>query len=104
VNLTRLDPSAMRRKLQLRLIASSGTRFVTYHGVGSERYPIGGATAREGKWDAMMDLSPTIEDCRFFYPFTTTLIEIRLNREPYPMTGYNDVTWFLPRQRGGTPP
>jgi len=31
---------------------------------------------------------------KFFYPFTTTLIELRLNREPLPLTGKNEVAWF----------
>ena len=31
---------------------------------------------------------------KFFYPFTTTLIELKLNREPLPLTGKNEVCWF----------
>jgi hypothetical protein len=30
----------------------------------------------------------------FFYPFTTTLIELKLNREPLPLTDKNEVCWF----------
>ena len=30
----------------------------------------------------------------FFFPYTTTLVEIRMNREPMPLTGINKVLWF----------
>jgi hypothetical protein len=29
-------------------------------------------------------------------PYTTTLVELRLNREPMPPEGVNRVFWFLP--------
>lgn len=38
---------------------------------------------------------PTGEAVRFFYPYTTTLIELWLNREPLPPTGENRVLRFL---------
>jgi hypothetical protein len=31
---------------------------------------------------------------KFFYPYTTTLVELRLNREPLPLAGRNEVCWF----------
>ena len=85
------------------MIASSGSRFVSYHGVGSEK--MAGGPARDGKWDAMLDLRPVIGDqkLRFFFPYTTTLVELRLNREPMPLTGFNDVLWFEPRQSNPGP-
>jgi len=48
------------------------------------------------KWDATLDLSSLADDTgiKFFYPFTTTLIELKLNREPLPLTGKNEVCWF----------
>jgi hypothetical protein len=41
---------------------------------------------REAKWDATLNISSLADDTgiKFFYPFTTTLIELRLNREPLP--------------------
>jgi hypothetical protein len=33
-------------------------------------------------------------DFTFFYPFTTTLVELRLNREPLPPEKANKVCWF----------
>jgi hypothetical protein len=50
-----------------------------------------------GKWDARFDLPATVDNVAFFYPFTTTLIEIRINREPLPLVWVNAVLWFLPK-------
>ena len=86
VNLSRLDPAA-RQTLSLRLTAISGTELVGYHGRGSETFTPEGTEAREtGKWDARIELTPFLRDTevRFFFPYTTTLVEIRLNREPMP--------------------
>jgi hypothetical protein len=43
-----------------------------------------------------LDISPLLKSKKFslFYPFTTTLIELMLNREPLPLDGRNDVFWF----------
>jgi len=81
------------KSLWMRVIASSGSQLVGYHGFGSEK---SGRRATDGKWDAELDLSNLVDDAgiQFFYPFTTTLIEVRLNREPLPMTGKNEVAWF----------
>jgi hypothetical protein len=97
VNLGRL-PEGKRRTLQLRVIASSGTDLVGYHGVGSEKFPVGDAPPdRNGKWDACLSFSNVIGDeaVKFFYPFTTTLLELRLNREPLPLSGANRIAGFL---------
>jgi pimeloyl-ACP methyl ester carboxylesterase len=97
VNLSKL-PDARRRTLQLRLIASSGSGLVGYHGVGSEKLPLGAANPDDqGKWDACLNFASVIGDeaVKFFYPFTTTLIELRLNREPLPLSGTNRIAEFL---------
>jgi pimeloyl-ACP methyl ester carboxylesterase len=97
VNLSRL-PEGRRRTLQIRVIASSGTDMVGYHGVGSEKFPVGDAPPdRNGKWDACLSFSNVIGDeaVKFFYPFTTTLLELRLNREPLPLSGANRIAGFL---------
>ena len=51
----------------------------------------------DGKWDARVAITPMLRDTevKFFYPLTTTLIELRLNREPMPLAGRNTVFWFL---------
>ena len=87
-----------RKGLQLRVIASSGSRMIGYHGVGSEKLRVWeGPVQDEGKWDACLDIGATIgrDGVRFFYPFTTTLLEIRLDREPLPLSGPNGIARFL---------
>ena len=82
--------------LWIRVIASSGSQLVGYQGFGSEKATETPAVQGEGKWDATLDLSSLADDTgiKFFYPFTTTLIELKLNREPLPLTGKNEVCWF----------
>jgi len=82
--------------LWVRVIASSGSQLIGYLGFGSEKSTDAPALAREAKWDGTLDISslPTDTGIKFFYPFTTTLIELRLNREPLPLTGKNEVAWF----------
>lgn len=82
------------KSLRARLIASSGSELVGYHGIGSEKKPLEPA-GRESKWDAELDLSALLKnETSFFYPFTTTLVELRLNREPLPLSGRNEICWF----------
>jgi hypothetical protein len=96
VNLTRLKRARLPN-LWLRVIASSGSTLVGYHGFGSEK-SLEFADRRDSgaKWDGELDLSDLVGnvEVKFFYPFTTTLVEIRLNREPLPLTGKNEVAWF----------
>jgi hypothetical protein len=43
----------------------------------------------------VIEFEPALLDgTSFFTPFTTTLVEIRMNREPMPLTGRNRVLWF----------
>lgn len=81
--------------LWIRIIASSGSQLVGYYGIGSGKAE-DGTPVREAKWDGTLDISSLSDDTgiKFFYPFTTTLIELRLNREPLPLTGKNEVCWF----------
>ena len=85
VNLSKIGVEKLEN-LWLRVMASSGSQIVGYQGFGTD----------DGKWDAELDISSLIDDVgvRFFYPFTTTLVEIRMNREPLPLTGINKVCWF----------
>lgn len=98
VNLDELEPEKQKH-IELRLIASSGTSLVAYHGAGSERVlEDGTAMNPDGKWDARVDLDKALQETKefdLFYPFTTTFVEIRLNREPMPMVGKNSVYWFV---------
>lgn len=97
LDLTKLDPAG-RRTLELRVIARSGTELIGYYGHASETFTPGGEEREDpGKWDARVDLTPWLreEQVKFFWPFTTTLVEIRLNREPMPPTGVNEVLKFV---------
>jgi hypothetical protein len=75
-------------QLKLRVIASSGTRLVTYsaHAIDDERQGDALAEAEKGNLQVELDMSPVLGPGKtFFYPFTTTLIELRLTREPTPL-------------------
>ena len=96
VNLSRVRAADLE-SLLLRVIASSGSQLVGYTGFGSDRIgETSSGTTREGKWDGSLDLSGLLGDAAvsFFYPFTTTLLELRINREPLPLEGRNEVLWF----------
>lgn len=81
----------------LRLLASSGTDLVGYHG-HEQRLdvapPRGGHTGWDEVWDGLIDLSDIRHDVTFFHPFTTTLVEVRLDREPLPLRGENQLVRF----------
>jgi hypothetical protein len=96
VNLTQLGVKDMT-SLWIRVIASSGSALVGYTGFGSDKMgDVSSGTGRDGKWDGELDLSSLVGDAKvkFFYPYTTTLVEIKLNREPLPLSGRNEVCWF----------
>jgi pimeloyl-ACP methyl ester carboxylesterase len=106
VNLTANDPAELK-SLYVRVIASSGSAFVGYHGFGCHRMSADSAElVFDGKWDGEIELSAVLgkpnvdkssgkESVNFFHPFTTTLIEIRLNRDPEPLVGRNQVLRLL---------
>ncbi|MEO6046520.1 MAG: hypothetical protein ABIQ57_03505 [Candidatus Kapaibacterium sp.] len=86
----------------LRVVASSGTKLVGYYGEGSDKLMTNGTVNSDGTWDAQIKLPPGIPvrgndglEIDPFYPFTTTLVELRLDREPLPLTGKNLVVNFL---------
>jgi hypothetical protein len=73
-------------KLWLRLTASSGTELIAYQGYGSAN-------------SILTEVSPVLLDISqfangtdtIFRPFTTTLVEIRVTREPLPFTGQSQL-------------
>ena len=81
-----IEPGSITDGLFLRIMASSGSEKVGYSGFGGS----------EDGWAAELDISEllTAKGARFFYPFTTTLLEIRLSRDPLPLMGKNNVLWF----------
>ena len=99
VNLSKLAPER-RASLHLRLGARSGTELIAYHGAGSEVFTRAGTPADDAPasgWDARFDLTPLLRDSevKFFFPYTTTLVEITINREPLPAAGVSDLLRFV---------
>jgi hypothetical protein len=86
VNLSKLKPESLS-ELCMKLIVSSGTSLVAYYGCGSGKITLEGEPQQsDGRWDAELNLDHLLNaKVKFFCPFTTTLIEIRLNREPMPI-------------------
>lgn len=80
-------------RLGVRLIASSGSQLVGYHGFSDDAIHVDATGNNLGEWSGVIDLS-TLGELELFCPFTTTLIEIRLNREPLPLSGDNKLLWF----------
>lgn len=79
--------------LWLRINATSGSRLVQYKGfVSSHRETI-------ETWQGELDISQLLNNSenKFIYPLTTTLIELRLNREPSEqgIDANSKVCWFL---------
>jgi len=85
--------------LWAQVIASTGSTWVGYRSVHPD--PLGQAETDEerGMVQIQLDLSRMIRKAspiKFFYPFTTTLIELRLDREPLPLTRPNKLFRFVP--------
>jgi pimeloyl-ACP methyl ester carboxylesterase len=102
INLTKLFarfPAGQVPDLWVRIIASSGSDLVGYHGLNSERMTQD-ATAMEerGVWDAEVKLPAVFgrAGTKLFWPFTTTFLEVRLNRDPLPFGQVaNKVCYFV---------
>lgn len=73
--------------LKLKVLARTNTSHVGYRGTGG---------GRSDGWDGALDLSAfgPHGDVKLFWPFTTTLVEVVLDREPRPYEGRNEVLWF----------
>jgi hypothetical protein len=88
VNLAKLSQNLQdgTGSLLIEVIASTGSKLVGYQAFGDTN------TIQ----DISLDISPLLktDDFTLFYPFTTTLIEMVLNREPMPLEGVNEIFWF----------
>jgi hypothetical protein len=92
-----------RRSLAVKVMALSGSTWIDFQGFGLEQVgeTIASPTANE-RWDATFDLTGVLkhdrellaqirsgnlafDNQRLFSPFTTTLVEIRLDRDAYPL-------------------
>lgn len=95
VDIARLD-KYRNQEMWLRVIADSGTRYVSYTGVNTENVP--GVPPADTPWGATIKL-PDREQTGldFYYPLTTTLIDIALNRQVnYSNKPEDKVIWMLP--------
>jgi hypothetical protein len=96
--------------LWLRVIVSSGSTLIGYQGYGTsagarnEVREVGGQSLDdEGSTELEIDLSehlPQGPGTDFFTAFTTTLVQIRFNREPYPFEGATKLLRWLPARPG----
>jgi hypothetical protein len=72
--------------LWLRVTASSGTPLIAYQGYGL------GQTIITAVSPVLLDISQFAQGPdSLFHPFTTTLVEIKVNREPVPFKGMSDL-------------
>lgn len=72
--------------LGLRLLADTGTSRVRYRGYASASLVMRAeveTVAESAAWTAALDLS-RLERIDLFYPFTTTLVELTIDRDPIP--------------------
>ena len=79
--------------LRVRIHASTGTALITYQGYGSDDV----RTAMEADAEPVeidLDNMGSATDS-LFHPFTTTMVEIILNREPWPLNGVSQIFKFL---------
>jgi len=81
--------------LGVRLIASAGTDRVDYHGHAADITMLTEveSPAETRAWTAGIVLDD-LKRISFFHPFTTTLVELTIDREPVPFRGPNRVLWF----------
>jgi hypothetical protein len=77
--------------LQIRVNASTGTALMAYQGYGSDET---GKTMTATAGPVTINANG-IGDASLFYPFTTTLVEIVLNREPFPLDRVSEIFKFL---------
>jgi hypothetical protein len=76
--------------IKLRIHASSGTELVAYQGYG-----INDAGKKMTADASPVEIDLSGMDGTLFYPFTTTLVEILLNREPAPLDQVSRIFQFL---------
>lgn len=83
------------KTLFIQVIANTGSRLVGYLGYNSDATLLSKPSA--SLQIVTLDISAVLEKKNFtlFYPFTTTLVEFKFNREPLPLDKANEVCWFI---------
>jgi hypothetical protein len=91
------------KPMQIRFQASTGTQVVTYQGYGSDDVK---TEMRADSDPVTIDITDALKNMKFtlFHPFTTTLVEVVLNRVPYPFDKVEGIFEWLPAfpSRAGT--
>ena len=106
VNLSKIAAHQLQ-DLWLRILVSCGSTLVAYTGHGSassevQEVPSAKVDDSEGSTELEIDLSehlPKGGGSDFFSPFTTTFVEIRFDREPYPFTGATKLLRWVETQK-----
>ena len=86
----RLPIGITKEPLRVRITASTGTKLMAYQGYGSDD---DGKTMKADAEPVVIDLDTG--EGTLFYPFTTTLVELIVNREPSPLDKVSDIFKFL---------
>ncbi len=83
------------RPMQIRFQASTGTEVVAYQGYGSDDVKM---EMRADSDPVTIDITDALKDknATLFHPFTTTLVEVVLNRVPYPFDKIEGIFEWLP--------
>ena len=88
------------KKVWMELIASSGTSYLEYEAYNSLKSedanpsPIRLTTALGSTHAVKLDITELGEGAKLFFPYTTTLIEIVLEREPTPLADVSSLFTF----------
>lgn len=89
--------------LKIRIHASTGTVLMTYQGYGSDDV---GTEMRATAEPVVIDLKGFQggkDSDSLFFPFTTTMVEVVLNREPNPLNAVSDIFTFPDRTNPPAP-
>ena len=86
--------------MQIRIQASTGTEVVTYQGYGTDVPPAAKVAPQPMRADSkpvIFDITGGLgtEKASLFHPFTTTLVEIVLNRVPYPFGDFSQIFYWI---------
>ena len=98
--LTLNDPGSSVKKIWLELIASSGSKLIQYEAytglIGEAGVPQSLTIDHSGGSPVKLDLTAlTRGEDRLLYPYTTTLLEVFIEREPTPLGKISDIFNFL---------
>ena len=83
-----------KQPLQIRITASTGTALMAYQGYSTDD----GAQTMTATAGPVTIQVNGLGDASLFFPFTTTLVEFVINREPSPLDKVSDIFKFLGRQ------